>query len=652
MLTEKNNPSNEGNDKLKVEKKENTKKRKKEIKITQNYEGTALLRYVDNEVVDSMPYIRVVSLVKKIAEEEKLPEEVKFEYKTTNRSGEFKIPLAEMTNESKLAEQLFINHITIKPPYKYEIFNYLTKQLDMVYENSYYDYEHKIIGWYEIEGKNYFLLDDTTLENGKISKCIRDVGKFQNGSEVVYDEMLEKFVYNNPAMSLAYTLGFSGVLVSRISHYVDLGVLLVGLSGQSSTGKSTAMKLQASIFADTDDVKGRMIMRNQGSENGFQAQFKGIHGPCILFDDMDQNNKNSDKIGELIHLMSKGTTRVVSNISGDALFNRGSYSGTIIFTSECSLLDKTNKEMGMLVRFLDLGNIQWTKDGPSAEAIKECVSKNYGFKGKKFGKFLENFSDEELVKEFEASRNFVTNNISNRDQFFHRISKKLAAIVATANLLNKCFNIKLDIDEMLNILIQAFDNNAAERNRPLEAYKAIFEYFKKNYTKFNILAGDYKPYNLMSKDRNVMGFARINFNEVHIGISINDCKQILNQLGFTQLQNYAEYWKKNELTQTAKDRTTCSSTTTLKSRHYHFIYPNAKEELNLIMPSYFEVLNSDEEQEELNQIGFGSEIEDLKQLKTQDNLKEIKIKNAIGNFNDCFNIDDSEAIDELFKEEV
>ena len=610
-------------------------------KITPNEDKTALLKYKDNKVVTSMPYLRVVSVIQKISEEE-LPEEVKIEYRTKHRSGEFRIPTANLQDVAVLMKDLMVNHIVINPSNKYDVQDYLLKQMDLAFDTSTYDYEHKIIGWYKFDGKQKFLLGDTDIGNGKISKCIRNMGNFKNGSEAEYDEMLEKYVFNNPALSLAYTLGFAGVLVSRISYHKDLGVLLVGMSGPSSTGKTTAMKLQASIFADTNETKGRMIMRNQGSEIGFHAQYKGIHGPCILFDDLDQVSKNADRMGELIHNMSKGTTRVVSNTSGDAVFNRGSFSGIIIFTSERSLLDRTSKESGMLVRFLDLNGLQWTIDGESAEAITSCVGQNYGFKGEKFGRFMEQLNDEVLLEYFNKACETIKSRIVNKDHFFHRISKKLAVIIATAELVNKCFNISLDIDSMIDLIIGIYDKGAEERNRPLEAYKAILEYFQNNYTKFHILGGDFVGYTRMSRDKHPVGHVRFKKDGVHICISVRECDKILQSYGFTQLPNYANYWKENNLTMTAKNRTTCSSTKSLYARHYHFIYPKAIDELDLLNSPYFKTITEKEDQEELNQIGLGIEPEE----PVQEEIKEIqKIEYCDTNF------DDSAAIADIFKEE-
>lgn len=641
-----NNSSNTNSSNINTNNASNTSTNNKKptvpfLKIVPSPDKTALLKYKDDKLVGSMPYLRVVSVVQKIAEEE-LPEEVKIEYKTKYINGEFRIPLEDMYDVNIIMKYLMKNHVIINPANKYDIQEYLLKQIGLALDTSTYDYEHKIIGWHNFDGNLKFLLDDTDIGNGQISKCIRNMGNFKNGSEAAYDKMLDRYVYTNTAMSLAYTLGFVGVLVSRISHHKDLGVLLVGMSGQSTTGKTTAMKLQASIFADTDDVKGRMIMRNQGSEIGFHAQYKGIHGPCILFDDIDQTTKNAENMGQLIHQMSKGTTRVVANTSGDALFNRGSFSGIVIFTSERSLLDRTSKEMGMMVRFLDLNDLQWTVDGPSAEAIKDCVCKNYGFKGERFGRFMEGLSDDVLLQYFDDACDNIKARIANKDSFFHRILKNLAVIIATAELLNKCFNIFLDVDGMIDLIIAVYENGAEERNRPLEAYKAIFEYFKKNYTKFNFLAGDYVDYPRMSKDRSPLGFVRFKKTGTHIGISVRDCDKILNELGFTQLPNYVKYWKDNNLILTAKGRTTCSSTTSLYARHYHFVYPKASEDLLSIMSPYFEDIKRDEQIEELNQVGLGVEPEE----PVEQTIKEtIETKDLEMTF------DDSAAIADIFKEE-
>jgi len=541
-----------------------------------NAEKDAMLLETKTGPVYACAYFQVTYLIKKIPDKCE-PEEIEIYVRDKgNLEFTFRIPKNEVYDakifHKYCTEHDFIFTTDFLPFVHHDVMlgirNAVRKRL--------YRYENKSIGWYRFNDKPVFLMENRLLPDGSMCNCIRDMGKWQDGNIETYDQMLETYVYPNDRLCLAYILGFSGVLVARISKKRDLGVLLAGLSGQSTTGKTTAIKLIASIWADPDDVEGRIIMRSDASNIGFVAQFAGYNGVSIIFDDVDQNT--SLDLANQLNRFSRGTQRMTANTKGEPVYNRMGFSGACVFASECPLLERTRKESGLYPRFLDLQDITWTNDARSAEKIKEVCSENFGFKGKVFAEFVENKTDQELAEYFDKAYQFVDSQIKNRDMFTGRAIKKYAAIIATSTLLTECFGIQFNTQEITKLLIINENKNKEDRDKPQMAYDYIKQFFIENCCNFNIVCKDKaNPIKPFSKAGH--GVAAYRDKILHLYMKTSTVEDILAKAGFPQLSNYKKVWKEKGWTKCETDRYDASKTSLMPARHFHFIFREDSETL-------------------------------------------------------------------------
>lgn len=492
-------------------------------------------------------------------------------YEITEKDGvrEVRISVEDITDFKATAKSCARQHFLISGKYEGLIYSIMRDyaMYGMNYEKNLY--QHSCLGWQNVDGRDYFLLEENFFKNGSKSRCILDFGRFTAGSEQIYDDMLKNYVYKKPELSLAYTLSFSGVIVSRLSNIKSLPNLCVGLSGRSGTGKSTAAKLIASVWADPDNNKGGIIMNNDASEVGFSAQYSGFFGVPVIFDDVDAET-NRD-LGKIIYRISKGTQRIVSNGNGGVDRSRLGMSGVCIFTSETSILEKTSKSMGLYPRFLDLSDVSWTSDAESSDKIQNCCSENFGHKGKQFAAFIENIDVKKLAKGFDVCNDNLLKHVKNKDSLTARSVKKYAVICLTAQLLNKCFNIKLNITEMMKILLGFEQEQVYERDKGTLSYKFIHDFFLDHYQNFNI----YRNRKLTSAVLGQMtcyGNASYKNDELHLYISTVTCRKILESNGFPQVDNYKKFWKERGFTKCQGNRYDVSASDRLYQRHFHFVY--------------------------------------------------------------------------------
>lgn len=528
-----------------------------------------------NQIVEVVPYFEVNRVINKIPVNIE-NDEVEILYKYPNKNGCFRVKLADCSDPNLLYKAFISNKCIFNNKVsKIDISDTIMHQLQLIIMANNFSYEHKCLGWQNIEAptmKRYFLYDSTILESGQVSTCTRPCGKFKNGSEDKYNEMLDNYVFNNRYMSLAYVLGFSGVVNSLLAETLDLGVMLVGLSGTSSTGKTTAMKLIASIWGDTNDTHGTMILKTSGSENGLNCQQSGLFGVPILYDDIDTNQ--SINIEEFIYAKSKGTQRVVSTTKGEADNSRMGFSGIVITTSEDSLIKKTSNKLGLYARYLDLNNFPWTDSAESSNNIKKCVCSHYGFKGKMFGEFIQNYDYNHIESMYHEKYKEILQILKDTSSLKDRICQKYAVIAITCDLINECFNTSLNTEEIIKTSLEGENSEEVEnRDMATQAYDFILSDFYGAKSKYTIKK-DMSTIPYTTKER--FGVAVYNDDILELQIPTKNLENLLLKNRFTQVANYKKSWKSRGMIISHADR--ISSAIKDIGRCYRLIYKIEKEE--------------------------------------------------------------------------
>ena len=368
-------------------------------------------------------------------------------------------------------------------------------------------------------------------------------------------------------LSLAYALGFSGVVISRLAKHRDLGVIIVGLSGKSTTGKTTSLQLIASIWGDTSDSSS-FFVRNDASGLGFKAQYAGMYGVPCLFDDITTNEKLD--MSDFIYSSSKGQGRIVSDTKGQVDRSRLGFSGICITTSEMALTEHTRKDQGLFARLLDFGEISWTKSAQESDTIKNTVFENYGFKGIKFAKKIENIPDEILLKLYDKALGEIETKLPATDSFSSRVAKKYAALKVTMELHNKIFKHQLPTEEVIDMVLKLEESQVKARDIIKEAHDYLKEYFCIAKSCFDVKYKDGKS--IKSKALKRQGVAVYKEDGLHLYIPTGTAQTILSAAGYKQFKTYKKAWRKRGMLISPNERDSCAGTTMLNCRHYHLLY--------------------------------------------------------------------------------
>ncbi|MDE6303126.1 MAG: hypothetical protein K2M36_06030, partial [Clostridia bacterium] len=132
----------------------------------------------------------------------------------------FELSVEAVYSSPSLLAELSKHKVVVLPGYEYEIRKYLIKAHQRCASANKIEYRHSNLGWTEVDDNEVFLYDQNVV-NGKKSLSARKKFKFQGGSEKAYKDFLSKKVYPIPTLSLAMSIGYSAVVVSRLKDMLD-----------------------------------------------------------------------------------------------------------------------------------------------------------------------------------------------------------------------------------------------------------------------------------------------------------------------------------------------------------------------------------------------------------------------------------------------
>lgn len=352
---------------------------------------------------------------------------------------------------------------------------YLVAQESKSQYLSSYDY----VGWHDEGGELQFGLDVPMSSEGEILENIVYDGKFDlkaTGNRDVYFQLIQEEVVGHPPLEFILALAVAGVINSYDNLSQSSDLIFTHLYGESSTGKTSAAKLAASVFGKPSVTNDGLIRTWNATVNALIAQFGDIHGVPLILDEASSCGNNYD-FSATIYRFSQGTDKARSN--ADMTLRRSyTWSGVMISTAEHELVERTNKNSGLKVRTLELESVPWTRDREHAEKLNNTLEKNYGFLGKPFVKFFLEKKLDTYKEDLQVNTDWLLNNQvewSNNEStsLSQRVLKKFAYVLLAAEYLNECFNFDLDVENILRFILENDEKQAPRRNRAEAALQLI-----------------------------------------------------------------------------------------------------------------------------------------------------------------------------------
>ena len=135
-------------------------------------------------------------------------------------------------------------------------------------------------------------------------------------------------------------LSLSSVLLGYVGEELSLDTQIVHLYGNSTTGKSTALKLAISLFGYPDVKKNGLFSTLDATENALIKQLEGIRGVPFAFDEISMSeNKN---FTEMIYKIANGVDKARLNKNSEQV-KKEPWLTTIMSNGEKSLVGSANE---------------------------------------------------------------------------------------------------------------------------------------------------------------------------------------------------------------------------------------------------------------------------------------------------------------------
>lgn len=341
---------------------------------------------------------------------------------------------------------------------------------------------HTKLGFSNYEGKTIYKLYECIGIDSKY-EGIYDVKPIGNKDE--YIDMLNQEVIGNTALEFIVIVSLSSVLLGYIGEELGLDSMILHLVGNSTTGKSTALKLAISLFGYPDVKKNGLFGTYNGTNNALIKKLTGLKGVPFSLDEISMSY--TQNFTNFIYGLSNGTDKDRLNKDSE-LKERETWLTTILSNGEKSLIGSSNKNAGVQIRVVEVSNVIWTKDAENSEKINKVILQNYGHIGFEFAEYIMSIDKSDLINGFESAKDEIYKLLDEKlisDNMTIRRCNKFGVIIQVAYLFQDMMGIKLDIDGIKNMIIDIEKESISNRNFKESAIDYIKQYVSKYRGKFD-----------------------------------------------------------------------------------------------------------------------------------------------------------------------
>lgn len=259
----------------------------------------------DNEKEYISNYFKVVALTKDI-ETEECGKLIEFRSMYDNKPMKIRI----LGNWLSKDGEIIRNRLTIlgfrlsmNPRMRYKFNEYI----NMSEPKKFITYINRV-GWYNkmfvlpglvVGGEDDGVIYETESTQGSVS---------QRGKPDEWIDNVSKYCKGNSRLVFAVSTGFASILMKVCDIDINAGFHFVGTS---SIGKTTCLKVAASVFGSKDYIKSWRT-----TDNGLEG-ISTKHNDCLLILD-EMGLVDSAKIGEIAYMLAGGSKKTRSDIYGEA----------------------------------------------------------------------------------------------------------------------------------------------------------------------------------------------------------------------------------------------------------------------------------------------------------------------------------------------
>lgn len=341
---------------------------------------------------------------------------------------------------------------------------------------------HSKLGFMEHNGKTIYKLQEAIgLDSTYVGECkVKPKGSYSE-----YINMIRNHVIGNVELEFAMVSGLSAILLGYIGEELGLDSIIIHLVGNSTTGKSTALKLAISSFGYPEVKHNGLYGTYNGTNNALIKKLGGLKGVPYALDEISMSESNN--FTKFVYSLANGADKERLNKDSE-LMEKESWLTTILSNGEKSITRSSNKNAGVQVRVIEAENFTWTKSSEHAEAINSVILNNYGHLAIEFAKYLLNQDKKKLIKDYREVKKYLYDELYKRgvyDDMSMRRCNKFAIIIQTAFLLQELLDMVLDVKGMIEMIIKIEQESIKHRSLHKVVIDFIKEYVGRYRNKFD-----------------------------------------------------------------------------------------------------------------------------------------------------------------------
>ena len=427
-------------------------------------------------------------------------------------------------------------------------------ELDISMDDYIDGYFHNHIGWGQYKGTTTFAYENVYTENEVITSDYEgNVLIDKCGDMDTYIEDIKNLVVPYPKLMIVYVAGVSGMIAQQL-NLADSNILL-NICGESSCGKTTAENVAMSFWGNPLALSTTF---NSTANRIEEIMSERMIMPVLVDDILAGHTYSSDKVKQ--KMINDAVFRYTSGkIKGRMGSAEKRHYGATITSSETSLFEKLagSEADGHFYRMIEL-NVkkgELTENSEHAKKLEALYRNNYGVAVERFGQFLltNGYTEKALLDYYNKVEKTIADDIRLTGK--ERIAKRLAILSLTAELINECFELKLNVDEFMSILFENVDAAFDISNQKIAAYKQITKLVNNNSDLFVSAPGLYETgKHLGVCVTNIFGHKEVNittkiFPALIKGVPINqilnrsDMMQKVKQPRNTEVEEILKYWR-------------------------------------------------------------------------------------------------------------
>ena len=339
---------------------------------------------------------------------------------------------------------------------------------------------HRGIGWDLYKGKKIFKHTGIIARERIQSTYQGEVLIETKGTLDDYRTFLIEEVLGHTPLEAAIALGLSAVVVSYLDGYKSN---VFSIYGNSTTGKTTAGELIVGLGTRPTTEENSLMMSWSSTQNALIGKIRDNNGCPILIDDSSLSSIKDFSV--LIYRFESGKDKERMNKESE-LKEARTWKTAIISTGECSLLENSNQNEGIKVRFHEFGDVGWTQSAEHSNRIKRRVQEVYGHGVQVVASKLLSLSDEaiySLLKHFEDRGRIY---LEQRKKTNH-LTERILKVYATVRLAIELFAGKLKLDFNMVEIEHFLLNHMFADQRPMWeiALEKLLGHVENNINKFS-----------------------------------------------------------------------------------------------------------------------------------------------------------------------